>query len=88
MSQLSPAAKAVLEACGTPDVDSPFRLVARGFAAAALRAAADQVVPDVVNAVGDEHDEARRDQWLRIRYKLLAIADELEAQQPNLLLLP
>ena len=41
MAELSPAAKAVLEACGTPDVDSPFRLVARGFAAAALRAAAE-----------------------------------------------
>ena len=88
MPELSPAAKAVLEACGTPEVDSPFRLVARGFAAATLRAAADQVVPEVVNAVGDEHDEARRDQWLRIRHKFLAIAGELEAQQPNSLPLP
>lgn len=44
MPELSPAAQAVLDACGTPTVDSPFRLVARGFAAAALRAAADQVV--------------------------------------------
>ena len=47
--------------------------------AAALRAAADQVVPEHANAVGDEHDEARHDQWLRIRYKFLAIAAELEA---------
>ena len=44
----------------------------------AIYAIADQVVPEIVNAVGDEHDEARHDQWLRIRYKLLAIADELE----------
>jgi len=48
--------------------------------AAALRAAADQVVPDHANPVGDAHDDARHDQWMRIRYKLLAIATELEAQ--------
>jgi hypothetical protein len=52
----------------------------RDCIAAALRAAADQVVPEHANAVGDEHDEARHDQWLRIRYKFLAIATELEAQ--------
>jgi len=48
--------------------------------AAAVRAAVEQVMPEVVNAVGDEHDDARRDQWVRIRCKFLAIADELEAQ--------
>ena len=42
MAALSPAAQAVLTACGCPDPDSPLRLVARGFAAAALRALADQ----------------------------------------------
>ena len=52
--------------------------VKRDLVAAALRAAADQVVPEIVNAVGDEHDEARLDQWLRIRCQLLAIAAELE----------
>ena len=46
--------------------------------AAALRAVADQVVPEAAEAVGDQHDEARRDQWLRIRWKFLAIAAELE----------
>jgi hypothetical protein len=46
--------------------------------AAALRAAADQVVPEHVNPVGDEHDEARHEQWMRLRFKLLAIATELE----------
>ena len=49
------------------------------IAAAALRAAADQVVPEVANAVGDEHDEARLDQWMRIRLQLRAIAAEVEA---------
>jgi len=38
------------------------------------------VVPEMVNAVGDEHDNARREQWIRIRRKFLAIAVELEAQ--------
>jgi hypothetical protein len=47
--------------------------------ATAIRAAADQVVPENANAVGDEHDDARHDQWMRIRYKILAIAAELEA---------
>jgi hypothetical protein len=31
--------------------------------------------------VGDAHDDARRDQWMRIRRKLLAIAVELEDAQ-------
>jgi len=51
-----------------------------GNLALALRAAVDQVLPEVVNAVGDEHDDARHDQWVRIRYKFLAIAAELENQ--------
>ncbi len=79
MSELSPAAQAILAACGCPDTDSPFRLVARGFAAAALRAAVNQVLPKNAEPVGDEHDAARADQWLRIRIKILAIAAELEA---------
>ena len=48
------------------------------IAAAALRVAADQVVPEQAEPVGDSHDEARHDQWMRIRYKLLAITSELE----------
>ena len=88
MSQLSPAAKAVLEACGTPDVDSPFRLVARGFAAAALRAAADQVAPpgDCPTRTADGDMRQFQDQWSRwhqaslAQHHLLAIAAELEAQ--------
>jgi hypothetical protein len=81
MTDLSPAAQAILkaayEATRNPNWQTNFYT---SYAAAALRAAADQVLPEVVNAVGDEHDDARRDQWVRIRCKFLAIADELEAQ--------
>ena len=72
MTELSPQAQAVLWAGLGRDSD---RLVI----AAALRAAADQVVPEYAEPVGDAHDDARHDQWMRIRYKLLAIAAELEA---------
>jgi hypothetical protein len=74
--QLSPASQAVLDATRfevNAECHSPW------IAAAALRAAADQVVPENANAVGDEHDDARHDQWMRIRYKILVIAAELEA---------
>ena len=72
MADLSPVAQAVLDAYIAED------RAGRLAVAAALRAAADQVVPEAAVAVGDEHDEARLDQWLRIRWKLLAIAAELE----------
>jgi hypothetical protein len=78
MTDLSPAAKAVLAACGCPDPDSPFRLVARGFAAAALRAAADQVVPETTtpwNSTLTPMISAGE-----VRAKFLAIAAELEGQ--------
>ncbi len=87
MSELSPAAQAVLDACGCPDPDSPFRLVARGFAGAALRAAADQVVPNEpaptgMRPAGDVYSsrEIRRGQRQETRSQLLAIAAELENQ--------
>jgi hypothetical protein len=81
MTDLSPDAQDIVNAaveagggygCATP--------VLHARLAAALQAAADQVVPEVVNTVGDEHDDARRDQWVRIRCRFLAIAAELEAQ--------
>jgi hypothetical protein len=75
---LSPAAQAVLAACGCPDPDSPFRLVARGFAGAALRAAADQVVPEEPLYGGDQRWMFERDARQACRKKLLAIATELE----------
>ncbi len=81
MSEPSPAAQAVInaavEAGGGYGRATP---VLHARLAAALRAAVDQVLPEVINAVGDEHDDARRDQWIRIRCKFLAIAAELEAQ--------
>jgi hypothetical protein len=78
MTDFSPAAQAVWEAFNEDEagvfVDYGDKL------AAALRAAADRVVPEHANPVGDEHDDARHDQWMRIRATLLAIAAELEAQ--------
>jgi hypothetical protein len=77
MTNLSPAAQAVLDAymtnCGW--LDGPFE---KDYccAAAVLRVAADQVVPEELLKGSDP------DAWLRdeIRQQLLAIADELEAQ--------
>ena len=77
MSKLSPAAQAVLDAFLAEWPDEALEQDRRCLAAA-LRAAADQVVPEQAGPVGDSHDEARHDQWMRIRYKLLAIASELE----------
>jgi hypothetical protein len=78
MAELSPQAQAIWEAFNEDEagvfVDYGDKL------AAALRAAADQVVPEHANPVGDAHDDARHDQWMRIRYKLLAIAAELEGE--------
>lgn len=83
MSELSPAAQAVLDAWESklePMVTCLTHDPEREALAAALRAAVNQVLPENANPVGDEHDAARSDQWLRIRIKMLAIADELEAQ--------
>jgi hypothetical protein len=81
MTDLSPAAQAVLAACGCPDPDSPFRLVARGFAAAALRAAADQVVPPALEKEWRDRNQALPlTKMVEIRLKLLAIADEMDGQ--------
>ena len=86
MFELSPAAKAVLTAVTLTKYDVPpeglpaFAEEMAPLIATALRAAADQVVPEHVNPVGDLHDEARQAQWIRIRCKILAIATELEAQ--------
>jgi hypothetical protein len=78
--QLSPVAQAVFDAWIYPHrfpVDKAGK-GAKTALAQALRAVADQAVPEAANAVGDAHDEARLDQWLRIRWKILAIAAELE----------
>ena len=78
VKQLSPNTQAVYEAAieqATFPDDAEWAVIY------ALRAAADQVVPEQAEPVGDSHDEARHDQWMRIRYKLLAIATELEGTQ-------
>lgn len=74
MAKLSPAAQAVFDAY----IDAPCGTPHWAWVAYALRAAADQVVPENANPVGDEHDDARLFQWMRIRRQFLAIAAELE----------
>ena len=75
---LSPAADAVLDAymnnCGW--LDGPLERDYR-CAAAVLRAAADQVVPEFWHEEGDIYAETKHD----VRADLLAIAAELEGAQ-------
>lgn len=70
MSELSPAAQAVLDA--TNQAYDQAATVAQG-AAAALRAVADQVVPMALCVHNDD--------FVYVRSQLQAIADELRAQQ-------
>jgi hypothetical protein len=83
MTDLSPAAAAVLDAymnnCGW--LDGPLEKDYR-CAAAVLRAAADQVVPDKCPPIEDfnEFDQGYAVAHLTHRQALLAIAAELEAQ--------
>ena len=76
MPELSPAAQAVMDAVEDDCIHPSDK---HRLAADVIRAAADHVVPEAANAVGDEHDEARLDQWLRIRWRLLSIAAELDS---------
>ena len=80
MTDLSPVAQAVLDVVLNASAPLSEQRQQRTDAAAVIRAAADQVVPEHANAVGDEHDDARHDKWMRIRFKLLAIAAELEGK--------
>lgn len=74
---LSPAAQAVLDAFFTGDwEDEPLH----ASIAAALVAAADQVVPEEPLHGGDQRWMYERDIRQESRKKLLAIAAELEAQ--------
>ena len=73
MTELSPAAQAVLDAAY-----SKAATVERGIAAA-LRAAADQVVPrETVTSLMRSFDLERLAQRQHTRVQLLAIAAELE----------
>ena len=74
---LSPAAQAVLDAYWD---DAPLESGAKCGLAAALRAAADQVIPEP-----SDHLPEQNCRWYRLgvsayRHNLLAIADELELQ--------
>ena len=79
--QLSPFAQAVFDAA-FPVYDDEILYVAPAkkhacmIAAAAIRAAADQVVPEFWHEEGDVYAETKHD----VRLDLLDIADELEAQ--------
>lgn len=68
---LSPAAQAVLDATGMQG--TPQEIVARGIAAAALRAAVDRVVPS--DPCGNSCCIA---EWEQIRADFRAIAAELD----------
>jgi len=82
MTDLSPAAQAVLDAANNSSAYGPEDCLneARQIAAAALRAAADQVVPEEPLYGGDQRWEYERDERQESRKKLLAIAAELEGQ--------
>ena len=83
---LSPAAQAVLDALYLGELNGPQQLMARAHAAAALRAAADQVVPHMEEPEWGACDYMNCDIELytdhqRKRTALLAIAAELEADR-------
>ena len=75
MAELSPAAQAVLDAAFVPweTIDTP-----QSIAAAALRAAADQVVPHPGRYPMNEYMEGLRDCKQDFYAALRGIADELE----------
>ncbi len=80
MTDLSPAANAVLDAymnnCGW--LDGPLEKDYR-CAAAVLRVAAEQVVPEFWHEDNDIYGETMQD----VRGQLLAIADELEGNHTS-----
>jgi hypothetical protein len=84
MSTLSPAAQAVMdafhEAANGDYVDGVWTPDLAAQVAAALRAAADQVVPEpaVVNRFGEDFDAGYQQADAETREHLLAIAAELE----------
>ena len=79
MPELSPAAQAVLDAYWKSPWDPSLQHEDRYAIAAALRAAADQVVPEPDD--WDKDNFSTQALWLRcvVRYQLLAIAAELKA---------
>ena len=81
MTDLSPAAQAVLQAaCIHHGLFNEEIVQRRRSIAAALRVAADQVVPHPGRYPMNEYMEGLRDCKQDFRAALLAIADELEGQ--------
>ena len=88
MAELSPQAQAVLDACNA-GFNRPVAVHHKPRIAAALRAAADQVVPDLPKPSADSdyhliNWSKSLDQYYQrqqTRAELLAIADELESSQ-------
>ena len=78
MTELSPAAQAVLDAANGAQCYGPDDCLneSRWIAAAALQAAADQVVPEHRPWLRTDGEPAARH---KVRLELLAIAAELEA---------
>jgi len=84
MTELSPAAQAVLDAAADVywDWSDMSPASSSTIAAAALRAAADQVVPPALEEEWRDRNQALPlTKMVEIRLKLLAIAAELEASQ-------
>ena len=82
MTELSPAAQAVAKAALYVSSCDPedYPCQAQEIAAAALRAAADQLGDEMI-VVGEGFKGLTRDDWRIVHVEdLLAIADELEAQ--------
>jgi hypothetical protein len=79
MTDLSPAAQAVLDAYWET-FDAPLEGAIHRPLAAALCAVADQVVPEEPLYGGDQRWEWERDARQASRKKILAIATELENQ--------
>ena len=86
MTELSPAAQAVVDALYMEELNGPQQLLALFHAAAALEAVADQVVPEQRKPSSDSDYHLMNwskslDQYYQrqqTRAELLAIADELE----------
>ena len=82
MTQLSPAAQAVLDAINKELDEAPWDVsfLAGVSAAAAIRAVADQVVPHPGRYPMSEYMEGLRNAKHDVRAKILAIATELKSQ--------
>ena len=84
MTDLSPQAQTVLDAANKVSSYGPDDCLneSRWIAAAALRAAADQVAPETPHSEPDDPEMLKGiwDERRTIRAELLAIAAELEAQ--------